>query len=179
MGSIAGRRHKLLKIKQNNLPHLLSRLRELQKSQGSIGYYNEQGEHSTSGLRYVDLFGIQSFGSTKVKIPPRPVLDLTFDLYNPLSKNMTLKRDLKLYFSNIKSKTPRIKAEQILENVLGDYVEKVRSYFADPTKIESNSAFTQWLKEKNGLVPNSPLVWSGELRDNLSYKINGQPLVTP
>lgn len=169
----------MLKIKKNNIPNLILRLKELQKAQGSIGYYAEQGEHSTAGLRYVDLFGIQSFGSTKVKIPPRPVLDLTFSLYDPLSKNMTLKRDLKLYFSNIKSKTPRIKAEQILENVLGDYVEKVRSYFADPTKIESNSAFTQWLKEKNGLVPNSPLVWSGELRDNLSYKINGQPLVTP
>ena len=169
----------MLKIKRNLIPNLLSRLRDLQKDQGSIGYYAEQGQHSTSGLSFVDMIAIHSFGSTKVKIPPRPVLDLTFSLYDPLSKNMTLKRDLKLYFSNIKSKTPRIKAGQILENVLGDYVEKVRSYFGDPTKIESNSAFTQWLKEKNGLVPNSPLVWSGELRDNLSYKINGQPLVTP
>ena len=168
----------MLKIKSNHVSNLLERLKQLQKQSAQIGYFAESGTHP-SGLDYPTLYAIHAYGSPSANIPRRDPLGDTFEIWEPLNKDVKLKIDLKTYFSNIKSNTPRIKAQQVVANLMGRYVVKVRDVFGDTGKLESNSAFTQWLKEKNGLEPNSPLIWSGELRDNLSYKINGQPLVTP
>lgn len=169
----------MLKIKQNNINNLILRLRELQKQSAQIGYFAESGIHP-SGLSFANLYAIHAFSAPSVNIPRRDPLGDTFEIWEPLNKDIKLKMDLKTYFSNIKSKTPRIKAQQIMENLMGRYVVKVRDVFGDTGKLESNSAFTQWLKELAGVnPPNNPLVWTSSLKNNLSYKINGQPLTTP
>lgn len=169
----------MLRIKKNFIPHLIERLRQLEKQSAQIGYFAENGIHP-SGLDYPTLYAIHAYGSPSANIPRRDPLGDTFEIWEPLNKDIKLKMDLKNYFSNIKSKTPRIKAQQVVANLMGRYVVKVREVFGDTGKLESNSAFTQWLKERAGVnPPNNPLVWTSSLKNNLSYKINGQPLVTP
>lgn len=156
----------------------MARFKELDGKQVSVGYWESQGLHP-SGLSYVGLFTIQSFGAPSVNIPPRPVLDIEFEIYSPPSKNYIIKSGLAKYLSNISNRIPPIKFTKVLENIGGDYVQKVRSGFGNTSKLDSNSEFTQALKASYGLKPNSPLIWTGELRDNLSYSIDGIEVITP
>lgn len=66
-----------------------------------------------------------------------------------------------------------------MKNIGGDYVQKVRAGFGDTSKLKSNSEFTQMLKFEAGVLANNPLIWTGELRDNLSYSIDGIEVITP
>lgn len=169
----------MLKVKKNHIPNLIQRFKELDKAKFKVGYWETQGRHP-SGLTYPTLFTILSYGSSSAGIVARPVLDLEFSTFSPLDKNLMLKNKLKLYFSNIKSKTPRITITKMLSAVAGDYVEKTRNSFGDLSKLASNTPFTIYLKQRAGVSPsNNPLVWTGDLRSNLSYSINGQPIVTP
>jgi hypothetical protein len=168
----------MIRLVKNHLPNLIKRFKDLEKKTFSVGYYPENGIHP-SGLSYAGLFVIHSFGAPSVNIPPRPVLDLEFSTFSPLDKNIMLKNQLKLYFSNIKSKTPKISVTQMLTNVAGAYVESTRDSFGDSTKLTSNAQSTQNMKAALGLTPNSPLVWTGDLRANLSYSINNQTVITP
>jgi hypothetical protein len=168
----------MLKMKKNNIPNLIARFKSLEKKRFSVGYFAEQGYHS-SGLTYAGLFAIQSFGSSSAGIVARPILDDTIAIYEPLQTNLMLRKQLKVYFSNISSKTPKISVTTLLSKVAGDYVQKTREGFGDISKLASNTPFTQFLKAQAGVKPNNPLIWTGDLRDNLSYRVNGQAIVTP
>lgn len=168
----------MLKVKYNHIPNLIRRFRELDKAKFSIGYYQENGTHPSS-LTYATLFAIHEYGAPSVGIPSRPALTQNFSMWNPLDKNLLLKKQLKLYFSNIKLKSPKVSLSTMLSVVAGDYVMSTRDVFGSTSLLASNSAFTQYIKAKSGKVPDSPLIWSGNLRDNLSYRINNQPIVTP
>jgi len=168
----------MLKTKFNHIGNLVKRFKDLHKSTMQIGYFPENGIHP-SGLSFSGLFAIQSFGAPSVGIVPRPVLDLEFSTYSPLSKNIILKTQLKKYLSNIKSKTPKLSVTLMLSTVAGDYVMKTRDSFGDTSKLADNTEFTQFLKNQDGVKPNNPLIWHGTLRSNLSYKINGETVVTP
>ncbi|AHK11558.1 hypothetical protein S140_151 [Shewanella sp. phage 1/40] len=168
-----------VKLKNNHIPNLMKRFKSLHKKKFEVGYFPENGVHP-SGLTFTGLFAIQSFGSRSANIPARPVLDQEFMTYTPLNTNALLKSQLKLYFSGISSKTPVISSNKLLANVAGDYVQKVRAGFGDTTRLTSNAPSTQEQKATYGVSPpNNPLVWTGVLRDNLSYSINGQSIVTP
>lgn len=167
-----------LKRTVNNIPNLIKRFKELGKSKIEIGYWATQGLHN-SGMLYPTLMAIHEFGAPSVGIPSRPVLTDTFSIWSPLDKNMMLKKQLKLYFSNIKSKTPKMSATLMMERVSGNYVDIVRSNFGDSGKLVANAPLTQALKSAAGADPSKPLIWTGDLRDNLSYSINGQTIVTP
>lgn len=169
----------MLKMTHNFIPNLVKRFKELDKSKLEVGYFPENGMHEKSQMGYANLFGIQSFGSRKRNIPARPVLDLEFSTFNPLSHNTLLKTQLKLFFSNIKSTTPKVKMSVILKKVSGSYVESTRGSFGDLSKLAANAKSTQAKKARAGVLPNNPLIWDGKLRDNLSYSINGQTVVTP
>jgi len=168
----------MLVLKKNNIPNLVKRFKELHKKKFEVGYWQSQGFHN-SGLTYPNLFAILSYGSDTAHIPPRPILNDTFSMWAPLNKNMLLKNQLKLYFSNIKSKTPKITATILMEKVAGKYVQDTRDGFADLSKLTANAPFTQYLKQLDNRVGNAPLVWTGELQANLSYSLNGETVVTP
>lgn len=167
-----------VKLKNNHLPNLMKRFRDLHKKKFEVGYFMSQGVHP-SGLTFSGLFALQSFGSSSAHIPARPVLNQEFEMYTPLKDNPLLRKQLKKYFSNISAKAPTITVTQMLSNVAGDYVHKVRAGFGDTGRLASNAVSTQRLKTAAGVTPNSPLIWDGNLRDNLSYSINGEPIVTP
>jgi len=171
---------KLAKNGMQGLKNLRKRLEALNKAEFSVGYYPENGIHSTSGLSYAGLFAIQSFGAPSVKIPPRPILDLEFQLFNPIRTNKKLKKLLTKYLSGINKKNPPVKLSVLLEDIAGDYVQKVRQGFGDTSKLKSNSDFTQRMKEIAGVKGNNPLVWTGDLRDNLSYSVStSEGIITP
>ena len=168
----------MLVLKKNNIPNLISRFKALNKSRIQVGYFQENGIHP-SGLTFSGLYAIHAFGSASANIPQRDPLVDNFTIWNPLHKNITIKTQLKLYFSNIKSKTPRVKVTTMLSKIAGDYVQSTRVVFGDESKLTPNAAFTKYIKERSGKNPDSPLIWDGTLRDNLSYKINGQNIITP
>lgn len=168
----------MLKVKYNHIPNLIRRFRELDKASFKVGYWDSQGKHN-SGLTYPTLIAIHEWGSKTANIPSRPVLTDTFSIWSPLDENLLLKKQLKLYFSNIKSKTPVISAKMLVDRISGEYIELVRNNFGDEGKLTPNAPFTQYLKARGGADPSKPLVWTGDLRNNLSYSINGQQIVTP
>lgn len=162
-----------------HLDKLRKRLKEIDGTSFETGYFSDLGTHP-SGLTYSGLFAILSFGSLKNNLVPRPVLDRQFSVVNPIKSNKQLKSFLRKYFSNIKSSTPPIKWHTVLETVATTYVIDTRSMFGKPSVHNpSNKQSVQSYKMSKGKVPNSPLVFDGDLRDNLSYKINGQVVVTP
>ena len=164
-----------LKMEKNFLGNLRKRLQELDGSSFSVGYFPQNGYHQEAKMTYANLFAIQSFGSTKANIPARPVLNLNFQMWNPLEKNTYLKRQLKRYLSGIYSNTPAIKWSGVLDNVAGNYVQTTRDSFGDTTRIKSNKPYTIARKGFN-----SPLIETGKLKAKLSYvnSFNGY-VVTP
>jgi hypothetical protein len=149
----------------NHIPNLRKRLKDLNKQSVSVGYFPANGVHAPAKMTYANLFAIMSFGSSKKNIPARPILDLTFALYNPLTTNTDVKKYLKKYFSNISKKTPPMKISKLLDNIGGDYVQKTRMGFGDTSKLVSNSSNT--IARKGGR--DTPLIDTGALRANLSY----------
>jgi hypothetical protein len=158
------------------IKNLRKRLQELDNTSFDVGYFPQQGTHQPSGMSYSNLFAIHSFGSKSAGIPARPVLDLNFQLWNPVSSNKLIKKQLKSYFSNIKSTNAPIKFSTILDTIAGSYVQSTRAIFGDSTKLVSNSSFTVSQKGTQ-----SPLVETGDLRDHLSYTttFRGNTIVTP
>jgi len=168
----------MLKTKFNHIGKLVKRFKDLNKASFSVGYYPENGIHPSS-LSFAGLYAIHAFGSETANIPPRDPLVDTFNMWEPLNSNKLLKKQLKLYFSNIKASTPRITVTTMLSKISGEYVQSVRAVFGDESKLTPNAAFTNYLKERSNIKPHSPLLWSTSLRDNLSYSVNGEAVVTP
>ena len=122
------------------LPNLRKRLIALEKAGDvQIGYFPENGKHP-SGLSYSGLYNILATGNTKNKLPARPVMAIGM-IMNPVKKNTHIKMLLKKYLSNIKSTTPSIKAEKVLEKVGGKYVEEFRGIFGS-TRLTALSPST-------------------------------------
>jgi hypothetical protein len=167
-----------VKMVSNHIGNLIKRFKELEKSNIQIGYFPENGTHE-SGLSYSGLYAIHAFGSTVANIPSRDPLVDTFSLWEPLDKSMLLKRQLSLYLSNIKSSTPKITVTKMLESIAGAYTQSARDVFGDSSKLAPNAQSTQYAKGLAGLKPDSPLLWTNSLRDNLSYSINGGSPITP
>lgn len=166
------------KVVKNHLGDLMKRFKEMDGKEVEVGYFASQGFHS-SGLLYAGLYAIQANGAPSVNIPQRPIIYDTFNIYHPPSKNLLIKNMLKHFLSDIHKKKSPISFTQVMKNIGGDYVQKVRAGFGDTSKLASNSEFTQALKASYGVKPNNPLIWTGELRDNLSYSIDGIEVITP
>lgn len=168
-------------VKFNHLPQLKKKLKSLNKQTFQIGYWKEQGYHETKGeyesdpILYTDLMYILHNGSRARNIPPRPVLFNTVFMYNQPEKDRSFKKLLRNYFKVSELKAPKITASVLLDNAAGYYVKTMRGYYGNSGLLKSNHPITISQKQRN-----TPLLWSGDLRDNLSYKtsINGV-LVTP
>lgn len=151
-------------LEKNFLGNLRKRLLEIDGSSVEVGYFKENGYHEEAELTYAQLFAIQSLGASSAGIPARPVLDLNFQLWNPLDKNTYVKRLLKRHLSGIYNKNPAISFSSVLENIGGHYVQSTRDAFGDLSKLQSNTPYTIARKGKN-----SPLIESGKLKAKMSY----------
>lgn len=176
-----------VKVKRTKdfLPNLKRRLKELEGSV-KVGYFQEQGKHQgdnygyeqTQKLYYTQLMAVLSGGSRKNNIPPRPVFMIGMNL-DPLEDNKVVKNLLRTYLSRIHKKSPPIKAQEVLEQTGGHYVETFRSIFGDKGLLAKNAPTTvSWKQRIGSPTADSPLMAYGELRAAMSYKINGV-LVTP
>lgn len=157
----------------------MARLKALNGKRVEVGYFAQQGVHTTAKLTYPNLMALMEWGSPSTNMPSRPVLSDTFGIYEKPSKSILLRNGIKHYFSAIHRKNPPIDFSKVLSNIGKDYVQKVRTNFGDLSKLEDNNPYTQRLKEYAGVKGNNPLIWTGELRDNLSFSIDGIIVVTP
>lgn len=175
----------VLKKKESFLSNLRKRIKDLEEvGSVEVGYFQEQGLYKSPrpvktpyNITYPQLAAIQFGGSTKNNIPARPVIDLSMHIY-PISKNKKVKAVLKKYFSNIRSKTPKITATQVFEQIGGDYVDKARSLFGS-SHLASLQPSTIKNKTRMGApYTTQPLLEWGTLRAGMSMKINGV-IITP
>ena len=128
----------------------------------SIGHFKEQGNHSDSGLSYVDLMAISDAG---VNGPPRRVLALLWH-QNQRLRTSQLVSAMKAWAKDGGS----VRAtERVLDTYGKTLAKKEMAIFgvAGPM-MPANSPKTKKRVGVDG--PNSPLVDSGELRDAVRYK---------
>lgn len=142
---------------------LESRLLELEKQEVFIGVTPEQGTHEPSGLNYTDLLWIHDNGIPDKNIPPRPVAEwslLTFE------DDSSLAKPLKTYLSDL-SKKPNISLENVVKPFAYSMWQTGYDVFGNLNYLESNAESTIKKKGKN-----SPLIDTGELRDEWGVYIN-------
>lgn len=175
----------VLKKKESFLSNLRKRIKDLEEvGSVEVGYFQEQGLYKSPrpvktpyNITYPQLAAIQFGGSTKNNIPARPVLDIAMYL-NPVSKNTVVKKALKKYLSNIKSKTSTISAKQVFEVIGGDYVEKARGLFGSSYLDELQPSTIKNKTRMGAPYTTQPLLEWGTLRAGMSMKINGV-VITP
>ncbi len=158
-------------LKKSNMDKLEKRLKALAKMKTKVGYFQEQGEHY-SGMTYPELVALHSSGVPSKNIPARPIFEIAYMSYD-VNKS-TIKKDLTKYLSKIGRSTSPIKVTTIGKNFVNSFSQHMLPIFGDTSKLKSNSPYTQHLKTQAGVEPNNPLVWTGDLRDNLSYKLNNK-----
>lgn len=131
---------------------LKKKIQKLNKSKIYIGYFNDQGEHIDSGLRYVDLMAIHEFGAPDVGIPSRPVLNLTQGggFFSEQDKNAIRNAFKGVFIKNIP-----------VDNALND----VGKYY----QTKGKSIFGSALLQKT-VAGNPPLIDTTDLKNNFSYR---------
>lgn len=131
----------------------------------TVGIHSDTGTHEKSELTNAALGATLHYGTDnagrnhKVKIPPRPWLDV--------GVNSGKKEYSKLIKKDIKNKKP---LSLVLDRLGLVAVGKVQEYM---TNLNSppNSQVTVSIKGFN-----NPLIWTGELKNSVSYKIvNNKP----
>lgn len=154
-----------LTLKEDLMPELEKRVKELIHHKVEIGMFIEQGEHSESGFDYVALFKYLSDGDPSRNMPPRSPLQVVAAL-NDL-KRSGLKQDVKKYLTNLKTK-PSIKVDDIMENVGMYYRGKVRDVFGDQSRLAPKAESTKAISQS----PNTPLIETGELAKKVAYRVD-------
>ena len=144
------------------------RIEELEKEEAFVGVTEAQGQHY-SGMTYPELGWLHANGSEEIGIPERNVAEWGLLTYKGHRK---LKKDLKAFLQNL-DKRPSISAKQVNSNWARDFQQHSLTIFGNTNYLESNSTFTQMLKEADGVNPaNNPLVWTGDYKEAWSAWVN-------
>lgn len=159
-----------LKELDSYIDELKRRVVQLEKADVFVGYDRVQGTHY-SGFTYVDLIGYLSTGDSSKNLPSRPLLDITMGLHE--INTIPFKTSLRNFLSNLKSK-PKTKIENIGKTFAEGFMRDANYVFGNESLLTPNSTFTKIIKEASGVNPDAPLVWSGDLQENLSYFYNGK-----
>ena len=140
---------------------LLGTVKNLKKNKAQVGYFREQGLHS-SGFTYPALMYLHEvIGiSTKSGKVYRRAFEMT-SMFMRKTLQDNVNKDLNRLF-----KSGNIDPTNVLENFATSLSNGIKSTFGNPSILPSNSPFT--IKQKGA---NTPLVETGELRDNLAYKV--------
>jgi len=148
--------------KGNSLDKIRSNIRKIDGERVEIGYFEEQGLHN-SGLSYSTLMALQEFGTDE--IPHRPVFQITA-FGNPPQKNARVKSAIRNWSKALLNKdNNKDNSKQLLDTIGKTYQEALLSLFGDTSMLTPNAPLTISLKGRD-----EPLVDSGELKDNLSYR---------
>lgn len=163
------------KLVENHLEELERRIKMLAEAQVSYGMFSTEIHDTRTGVQGsftdVALFRYLHNGNVKMNLKDRPVLTLTA-MWNPISKS-PMKKELKRYFSNIKTKKTQKDVDMILHSVGTFYRDKAASLMGDPNKIAPNTESTQAWKSARGYDPSKPFVETGRLQRLISYNFNG------
>lgn len=134
------------------MKNLRNKLKEAHKNEIYIGYFNDQGVHEESKIRYVDLMTIHEFGATKSNIPPRPVLNLTQEGGEFSAQDRVAIKDA---FRGVFVKN--IPLSRAYNDVGSYYREKAYNIFGSSVLAPT----------KKG---NNPLIMTSDLRENIQYR---------
>ncbi len=151
-----------IELLEDYTKELERRLKELEKQEVFIGVKAEQGTHQPSGLNYTDLLWIHDIGSSK--LPARPVAEWTLLSFN---KDKTLRDGLKKFLSDIDKPSSPISAKEAVTPFTNAMWRAGYNVFGNLNYLESNAEYTI---DRKGF--NSPLIETGELRDQWSVYIN-------
>lgn len=157
-----------LKKMSSNLHELERRMKELQNTTAHVGVDSTDGIHEGSGMLYTELHWLHHSGYTTNgrRVPARPVS--TVVRYTFKGEDI-LRKGLDKYFSNLNKKGGVISAEAALKPWLTSMLDYAKyEVFGSTTKLESNSPYTIKMKGFD-----SPMVDTGELRDQWKVRING------
>ena len=150
----------------DNLEELERRMRELERTEASVGVTAEDGIHEPSGMTYVDLHWLHHAGSSKNNLPPRPVSTIVRMSYKGED---ILMKSLNKYFSNLDKKQP-MSVEDVFTPFLNGMLDYTQNYvFGSVSKLAPNSPYTIEMKGKN-----SPMIDTGQLMDQWKVRINGR-----
>lgn len=149
----------------DNLEELERRMRALESLDATVGNTKGDQPHPNFDGSYNSLFWIQHSGSTKARIPPRPIASIAMSYKG----EDLLRKGLGKYFSNLEKKS-NFTAEDALKPWLKGFYEYSVSMFGDTTVLKSNAQFT--IDKKGGR--NTPLIETGALKDAWGVLINGE-----
>ena len=150
----------------DNLVELERRMVALQKLDAGVGNTKGNMTHPNFEEGYNSLFWLQHSGSTKAKIPPRPISTIsamTFKGEDLIRKGLTS------YFKDLDKKST-VSAEDALMPFLKGLYEYSYDIFGDNTFLKPNAEYT--IKLKNGR--DTPLIDSGDLRAAWGILIDGK-----
>ena len=148
----------------DNLEELERRMRALEGLDTSIGNTKGNQPHPNFNGSYNDLFWLQHSGSTKARIPPRPIASIASMSYKGED---LLRKGLNKYFSNLDKKST-FTAEDALKPWLKGFYDHSVAMFGDTTVLKSNAQFTI---DQKGF--NAPLIGEGHLRAAWGVMIDG------
>ncbi|AUR93485.1 coil containing protein [Vibrio phage 1.187.O._10N.286.49.F1] len=148
----------------DNLKELERRMRELEGLDAAVGNTKGNQHHPTFEGSYNDLFWLQHSGSTKARIPPRPIATIAKMSYKGED---LLRKGLNKYFSNLDKKST-FTAEDALKPWLKGFYDHSVAMFGDTTVLKSNAQFTI---DQKGF--NAPLIETGSLKSAWGVMIDG------
>ena len=148
----------------DNLAELERRMRALEDLDASIGNTKGDQPHPNFSEGYNALFWLQHSGSTKARIPPRPIATIASMSYKGED---LLRKGLDTYFSNLTKKST-FSAEDALKPWLKGFYDHSVAMFGDTKVLKSNAQFTI---DQKGF--NAPLVEEGNLKSAWGVMING------
>jgi len=150
----------------DNLEELERRMRELERTEGSVGVTVEDGIHEPSGMTYVDLHWLHHAGSSKNNLPARPVATIVRMSYKDED---ILMKSLNKYFSNLDKKQP-MSVEDVFTPFLSGMLDYAKDeVFGNTSKLAKNSPYTISIKGKD-----SPMQDTNQLMDEWKVRINGR-----
>ena len=144
--------------KGNSLGKMKANVKKIDKQNVKVGYFPEQGLHN-SGLPYATLMAIQEFGTDTV--PSRPIFQITAST-RPPQREPKVKEAVKEWSKLL---TTKDNSKDLLDTIGKNYQGALVGLFGDSSVLSPNADTTIRLKGRD-----EPLVDSGELRDNLTYK---------
>lgn len=137
---------------------LIKAVRSLDNQTVSVGYFADQGKHS-SGLNFTNLMFIQEVSGVRTKT----------GLVHRRLFEMTANRDRQAIITNVRSSIKRNltkKPAQVFKDFGKDVQHKLREGFGDAALLPANSPAT--ISHKGS---NAPLVETGELKSKLTYRV--------
>ena len=155
-----------IKVLEDNLDNLISRLEDLKELEAHVGVTEKDGQHY-SGMSYVELGQLHATGVPSKNIPARDIAEWSLLTFN--TNNKKIKQGLQAYLTDIHKKKAPITAKDFGEIWADQVYSHSMTMFGNTTYLESNEESTISMKGRD-----DPMVWKGDLQETWGVTINGQ-----